>query len=83
MYQSFLQILQQLFQFRVVRKADTGEGPLRALHEERTQCARQYPLAGISEQRTEGGVKAPNDETMLILPLTSVGREEVTWAGNQ
>jgi len=77
-----MQVLQQLLQFRVVRKADAGEGPLRAFHEERTQRARQYPLAGISEQWTKGGVKASNDDTMLILSLTSVGREEVTWTGN-
>ena len=78
-----LQVLQQLLQLGVVREANVWEGTLCTLHEETAQCPSRHTHASIGEQRTQGSVQAPGDTTVLVLSLTSVGREEVTWAGDQ
>ena len=79
----FLQALQQLLYLGVVCEPNVGERSLRTLHKEAAQCPNRYSHAGVGEQSTDGGIQAPADTALLILSLTSVGREEVTWPGNQ
>ena len=79
----FLQALQQLLYLSVVCEANVGERSLRTLHKEAAQCPNRYSHASVGEQSTDGSIQASANTSMLVLSLTGVGREEVTWPGDQ
>jgi len=60
-----------------------GKEPFpRTLDEKVIQYPSQYAHTGIGEQRVGGCTWASANTTLLNLSLTSIGGEEVTWAGN-